>query len=214
MVPPVCTETTPYGALVDCRLRITPPLSTSRLIKLLSLASLVAIIRTGIWLFTIHTLSGITPGTIHDEFALEIVSVNGVPTSPSTLKPVEGGTGAVLPTNPPKPPRLLLQAAAATHSTAATDPSMRCASVLRTGLRIRMVVRTIFTAAAGVSRRTDPGRLHCRRGNKWSDRASWSPWESRRSVRGPASGRPAPRCPPGILARGVAGSSSGQAVRR
>src|SRR5262249_38370544 len=163
MVPPVCTETTPYGALVDCRLRITPPLSTSRLIKLLSLASLVAIIRTGIWLFTIHTLSGIEPGTIHDEFALEMVKVNWVPTLPSTLKPVEGGTGGVLPTNPPKPPRLLLQAAAATQSIAASDRSMVRAIVLRTESRIRMILCTIIRAAAGLSCHTDPGRLRCRR---------------------------------------------------
>src|SRR5262249_1580918 len=101
---------------------MTPPLSISRLISVLSLASLVAIMRAGVVLLTIATLSGITPGTIHDEFAFDAVNVNGVPTLPSTLKMVVGGTGGVLPTNPPNPLRLLLQDASVVQRKTAPTP--------------------------------------------------------------------------------------------
>src|SRR5581483_2308672 len=118
----VCTDATPNGAVVEEAVMILPPLSICRLIRLLLPASFVAIIRHGVVLFTIDTFSGMVPGTIQEESALEIVSVNGVPTSPRTLKVVAGGTDGVLPTNPPNPLKLLLQLVAIATSAAPNTP--------------------------------------------------------------------------------------------
>src|SRR5215472_10693752 len=106
-----------------------PPLSISRLSRLLLLASLVASIRTGVVLLTIQTFSGTTPNTSHFELAFEMVRLNGTPMLPRTLNPVDGGTGGVLPTNPPKPVWLLLQAASNVQSVAASDHSITLLTV-------------------------------------------------------------------------------------